>query len=331
MKDKIFKFVPSLVIMAAFYALAVALWKTTGKAFFLANFIIIGTFLGLGFGLWPILKKQNRDIARRITLLLLGSYIFFGVGLGLIYPNFGNIRAENLQFEGFWFYLLWGGVAGCVIHYAIAKIVGPFIFGRTFCGWVCWTSAILDCLPWRNGKGRISGRWEYFRYVHFGISTAAVLMLVFAFNYTGLDTVRVKTDGYPGAGRLFETYAALKEFWWFLLGNCAYYSIAVLLAFMLKDNRAFCKYVCPITVFMKIGSRFSLLKIKTDREKCNQCRLCDKNCLMNIKISDYAKEGKRVSCSECIVCENCARVCPKGALRLSFGFDAGFADRIIRK
>ena len=38
-------------------------------------------------------------------------------------------------------------------------------------------------------------------------------------------------------------------------------------ALTLKDNRAFCKYICPITVFLKPMSYFSWLRIKCDEEK----------------------------------------------------------------
>ena len=82
---------------------------------------------------------------------------------------------------------------------------------------------------------------------------------------------------------------------------------------------------------MKIGSRFSLLKIKTDKDKCKQCSLCEQHCMMNNKIIDYTKEGKRVTSSECVIYRSCERVCPNNALSLSFGFDAGFRDKINRK
>ena len=274
MKKIFLKFLPGLVIMAVFYTLAIVLRKVL--PFFLVNFIILGTLLGFGFGLWPILKKENKDIVRKITMLFVGSYIFFAFGIGLIYPFFGYLRAENFQFEGFWFYLILGGFAGTVYHYTIAKIIGPFLFGRTFCGWVCWTTIILDFLPWKNNNHRINKRWEYFRYIHFFISITIVLILLFIFDYNGLDTIRVKSNGLLDIITKFNKYIALKELWWFVIGNCLYYFIAVILAYILKDNRAFCKYVCPITVFMKIGSRFSLLKIKTDKDKCEQCGLCCK-------------------------------------------------------
>ena len=51
-------------------------------------------------------------------------------------------------------------------------------------------------------------------------------------------------------------------FWAFIIGNILYYTVGIILAFAFKDNRAFCKYICPITVFMKPMSYFSLLRIE---------------------------------------------------------------------
>ena len=331
MKKNFLKFIPGFVIMIVFYTLAIILWKVRDYPLFLVNFTILGTLIGLGFGIWPILKKENRDIVRKITMILFGSYIFFGFGMGLIYPFFGYLRTENFQFEGFWFYLILGGFAGTVYHYAIAKIFGPFLWGRAFCGWACWTTIVLDFLPWIKNNDRINKKWEYFRYILFFMCTATVIILLFVFNFIGLDIVRIRSNGLPGIQTIFSKYITLKEFWWFLVGNCLYYFIAVILAFILKDNRAFCKYVCPITVFMKIGARFSLLRIKTNKTKCKQCGLCEQHCMMNNKITEYTKEGKRVTSSECIICRNCERVCPNNALSLTFNFDAGFRDKINRK
>lgn len=37
-------------------------------------------------------------------------------------------------------------------------------------------------------------------------------------------------------------------------------------AFACKDNRAFCKYLCPITVFLKLMRYFSLLRVQRHGE-----------------------------------------------------------------
>ena len=65
-----------------------------------------------------------------------------------------------MQIEGFFFYLLAGFYAGSVIHYLVAKIVGPLVFNRGWCGWACWTAMVLDLLPYkRNKRGPCAGKW----------------------------------------------------------------------------------------------------------------------------------------------------------------------------
>lgn len=61
----------------------------------------------------------------------------------------GLICRENMQIEGFWYYLFMGVFQAAVIHYAVAKIIGPLFFGRGWCGYACWTAVVLDLLPYR--------------------------------------------------------------------------------------------------------------------------------------------------------------------------------------
>ena len=98
------------------------------------------------------------------------------------------------------------------------------------------------------------------------------------------------------------------------------------MAYALKDNRAFCKYLCPVSVPLKITSRFSLLKIGGSAEKCNDCRACVKMCPMDVRIPDYILKGERVLSTECSLCQTCITVCAHDALKLSFGFDLGGKD-----
>ncbi len=105
-----------------------------------------------------------------------------------------------------------------------------------------------------------------------------------------------------------------------------YYLIGIGLAYTLKDNRAFCKYVCPVSVPLKLSARFALLKVAGDADKCNDCRACVKLCPMDIRIPDYVLNDKRVLSTECSLCQTCISVCAKDALKLSFGFDLGGTD-----
>ena len=98
-------------------------------------------------------------------------------------------------------------------------------------------------------------------------------------------------------------------------------SAGITLAYVLQDNRAFCKYVCPIPVLQKITSRFALIKIAGYAEKCNDCGACNKMCPMDIRVSEYVLDKQRVLSTECILCFECVNVCAKGALDTSFKFD----------
>jgi ferredoxin len=74
---------------------------------------------------------------------------------------------------------------------------------------------------------------------------------------------------------------------------------------------------------LKLTSRFSIIKISGDGDQCADCGACVKTCPMDINIPEYLKAGQRVLSTECILCQTCVTACPKGALKLSFGFDLG--------
>ena len=62
----------------------------------------------------------------------------------------GVISRENMQIEGFWYYLFLGSFEAATIHYAVAKLFGPLLFGRGWYGYVCWTAMVLDFLPYKQ-------------------------------------------------------------------------------------------------------------------------------------------------------------------------------------
>lgn len=286
------------VVLLAFWGIALWGYLASGYTKPLIMFGYIGTSLGIGLGLYGILPKRQKPLGRRLTLFLVGLFLLgFAIFLG----------HENSQLEGFFFGLLTGVVQMGVIHYLIAKLCGPLLFGRLWCGWACWTVMVLDLLPFKRPAGRLPGKWGWLRYLHFGLSLALVLALVYLVGFRA-----------GAAGTTAVT--------WFIVGNLAYYAIGIGLAYALKDNRAFCKYLCPVSVPLKITSRFSLLKIGGDAAKCNDCGACVKMCPMDIRIPEYIQAGQRVLSTECSLCQTCITVCAKDALKLSFGFDVGGKD-----
>ena len=270
------KFILPAMMWLIFEIIAITLWLTMQNIFYLFNFSYIGTSLAIGFLLFQLQYKY----ARRIAQFLVGAYMLVYLGL---------MCNENMQIEGFWYYLFTGVFEAATIHYAVAKIFGPFIFGRGWCGFACWTAMILDLLPYKIPQ-QPRKKWGWIRYLTF------VLSFIFV---SGLFLAQVKN---------MEQIM----FWLFLIGNSLYYIVGIFLAFALKDNRAFCKYICPITVFLKPASYFSMLRIKCDKSKCVSCGKCKKVCPMNVDVTDNSR--KRKNGTECILCFECKKVCPKNAL-----------------
>ena len=89
------KYAVPLIMLIVFETVAVVLWQTKDNLFYLFNFSYIGISISLGIFLF--IRKYK--YARRIVQLLVGLYMMIYLGL---------IRGENMQIEGFWYYLFTG-------------------------------------------------------------------------------------------------------------------------------------------------------------------------------------------------------------------------------
>lgn len=270
--------------------------------FFIVLAVILISFMSL-YAVVPIRAKNTI----RITSLFLISLLLFGLACIL--------GRQNFQIEGFFFYLLTGTFGGVMVHYIVGKIVGPLFAGRSWCSWGCWTLMIMDLLPFKKSSGWKSGNMRKLKYLHLILSLALVAIMVFLFKYVMHDPEQ--SPDQPGL---------IKAMYWFLIGNAFYYVSGIVLALALKDNRAFCKYLCPVSVFLKFSNLFSILRIKGNKEKCARCNTCVEQCPFNIDIPKYIEEGTRIKSSECVMCMRCVAVCPESALYSSVGFDVVTKD-----
>lgn len=268
-----------IILFIIFIVIAITLWITTCKTFYLFNFIYIGSVVFIGL----ILLTREYRYARLFVQVGVGLYMLIYLGI---------ILGENMQIEGFFYYLLLGVFQAAYIHYLVAKIAGPLIFGRGWCGYACWTTMILDLLPYRTPQKPRIEKLQFVRYIVFIVSFFLVAAL-FIFDVSNL-------------GKVMNLM--------FIVGNVVYYFVGIVLAIILKDNRAFCKYICPVTVLIKPASYFSLTRIKVDKDKCINCKRCIKTCPMNVDMLNPKR--KRKNGTECILCLECLKVCPKRAIKV---------------
>ncbi|MEL6149432.1 MAG: 4Fe-4S dicluster domain-containing protein [Chloroflexota bacterium] len=285
---------PPLIVMLVLWGVGLTRWFQSGDALTLVFYGYVGLIVGAGIGGYIAAADRYRPYARRLVILLLGSLLL----IAAFVTDHGNMHPEGLFFA-----VLAGGGTWIVLHYIVAKVVGPVVFGRIWCGWACWYAMIFDLLPYPFSHYRRPGRWGWLRYSHFAVILLVVMVLWYRFGINGAT----------GEGAMIA----------FALGVLTYYAIGIVMAVLLRDNRAFCKYVCPIAVPMKAASTVSLLKISGVPDHCEGCEACVEMCPMDIRVKDYITGGERVLSTECTLCQTCISVCPHDSLRLSFGLDLG--------
>jgi polyferredoxin len=286
------------VITCLTWPLTATLWFHLGERALGISVFGLGLSLGPCLAAYAIVPKARKQGARRVVL-------FVG---GLSIMAFSLLGAANLDMEGF-FALVFAGTMGAAIgHNLVTVIVGPVLFGRLLCGWACWRSMILELLPINRSAGRRRGAWTFLVFAGLAATMGVAALSVYVLAH--------RAGGASGA-----PHAANAEL--IAIGFGVYYAACIGLAFALKDQRAFCKYLCPNAAILRVSSRFSLLKMSAHRRLCNACGACSQVCPMDIDVAKSAALGRPVASGDCILCQRCAHACPTGALGLAVRLEMG--------
>ena len=183
---------------------------------------------------------------------------------------------------------------GAYTNVRIIALILAVVAGRVFCGWMCPFGFLFDLVYRLRVKlfklkklprvdEKIHNKLIYFKYV--------VLILVVLAYLSGIKIV----DSY----------------------TLAYILLALFLILGFIYPMFFCRYICPVGALLSILARFSIFKLRVDKDKCVKCRLCEFRCPMQIKIVDVDK----INQMECIRCFECMNACKKEALSFSTIFN----------
>ncbi|HVM74791.1 MAG TPA: 4Fe-4S dicluster domain-containing protein [Candidatus Saccharimonadales bacterium] len=284
---------------------AALVWFHFGEKAFAVSIFLLGLSLGPCLAAYSLVATARKQALRRLVLLTGGLSI-------LTFCLFG---AVDLDLEGFFMLLLSGTMGAAIGHTLTTVILGPVFFGRFLCGWSCWRSMILELLPIGHGPGRRGGGWTLLPFVGLALSVAAAAVSLFKFGQ--------RPGGIAGAAHADSARGIIIAFG-------IYYLLSIGMALALKDQRAFCKYLCPSSVILGLTSRLSLLKMAATAGSCNSCGACSKVCPMDIDVAHFASLGQRVASGQCILCQRCAHVCPAGALHLTAAFDIAGRTPFVR-
>ena len=224
----------------------------------------------------------------------------------------------------------------------VALLALTFVFGRIYCSIICPLGVFQDAIAWRGKKVKkhrysYSKALSWLRYTMLGIFLVAFV--------AGIGSIVQLLAPYSAYGRIATTVfqpiwklannglASLAE----RMDSYAFYSVDVLLPsfgmvlaiagitclvlipLAFANGRTYCNTICPVGTVLSFVSRFSLLKVRFDAEKCRGCSLCTKNC----KTSCIDFKTHTVDYSRCVVCGNCVDSCKFGALKYGWSPEKG--------
>ena len=264
----------------------------------------------------------------RITL---GSVMF--IGLSLLFLDFTGTLHQWLS------WMAKVQALEAVLALNVAVIAGlavlTFLFGRIYCSIICPLGVMQDVFGWlgiKSKKNRYTFSKEY-KWLRYGL-----LAIFIAGCLAGVGTIIELLAPYSAFGRICTML--LQPLW--MLGNNALASIAehyesyafygvdvwmkslpvffialltlIIIAILAwRNGRTYCNTICPVGTVLSFISRFSLLKIHFDEDKCKNCSLCSKNC----KAACIDFKNHKVDYSRCVVCGDCIKSCKFGALSYS--------------
>ncbi len=266
-------------------------------------------------------KPSKRRIIQLYTALLYNANV-----KGFVTGKISTSSVKNACVPGFNCYSCPGAIGSCPLGSmqnalgsgktsTIAYVFGiimlfGLIFGRTICGFLCPMGLLQDILykiksP-KVKKSRVTRVLSYFKYV-----ILLVFVVIMPLIYSKVITLPAFCQFICPVGLIsgFTLLANPQNFgelvslgvlftWKFSVGM-------VILIGSIFIFRPFCRFLCPLGAIYSFFSKFALLGIKLDDDKCVDCGLCLKTCKVDIrKVGDH----------ECIQCGECVSVCPTKAI-----------------
>ena len=214
----------------------------------------------------------------------------------------------------------------------VLVVVLTLVFGRIYCSIICPLGILQDLFGWL-GKKQKKNRYSYSKEVRW-LRYPVLVLFVIAF-FAGIGTLVQLLDPYSTFGIIAtnllqpvyqagnNVLAAIAEYcdsyafyhsdiWLRSLPSLIISAVMLIVLGVLawRNGRTYCNTICPVGTILSFLSRFSLLKIRFDAEKCKSCSLCSKNC--KSACIDY--KTHTVDASRCIVCGDCINACKHDAL-----------------
>ncbi|MBQ8047258.1 MAG: 4Fe-4S binding protein [Prevotella sp.] len=265
----------------------------------------------------------------RKTRTALGALFF--VGITLLFLDFTGTLYHWLGWMAKVQFLPAAMALNVVV--VILLIVLTLIFGRIYCSVICPLGIMQDIIAriGRTGKRlpyKYSKAKNWLRYTVLGLFIMAFI--------AGIGSIVALLAPYSSYGRIasnliqpvylwgnnllaaiaehYDSYAFYSvDVWIRSLPTFVIAVVTLLIIGMLAWNngRTYCNTICPVGTILGFLSRFSLLKVYIDTDKCRNCSKCSRHC----KAACIDFKAHKIDYSRCVACGNCLGTCEWGALK----------------
>jgi len=238
------------------------------------------------------------------------------------------------------------------LAWSLIVLVPTLVLGRFFCGWICPLGTLqhfVSNMPSeaKRGRQRIESnrykRWQTIKYVVLlaGLVAAALgsmvigwldpfsllvrsigLSILPAFNVAARTVLELLERSHV---RLIESTAEIVHAVLSALvldSRQAHFAQGLVIGILflailfagLRVTRFWCRSICPLGALLGAVSRWSVLGLHKDLERCNNCN----KCLLHCQGGDDPIGGARWRKAECLMCMNCVGSCPEHGLSFKF-------------
>lgn len=203
-----------------------------------------------------------------------------------------------------------GIVTGGLVVFTLL-FIGSLVLGRLWCGWLCPSGGLQDLMRSLSDTHLRTTRLDWLKYLVFlGIFGGIGYAIWSAGGFSSIDLFYRTENGISilAAGGVAA-----------LLGPV----IMIIVFTLIFGRRGFCHTFCPIAPMLMIGRkirnlfRWPALHLAADSGRCIDCGACSAGCPMSLDVNRMVRNDEMEQ-TECILCANCADVCPKGVI--SYGW-----------